>query len=163
MVSKLSEIWSLIRVFHLSRIPILGPGSRIQGWKRHRIPDPWSRTATRGNFGFALAVGGSVGYWHSTGAAVLTTHSIDQLWKRILRIFYFDTVSLIFPVFKLWWPAHLFPNTPRTYLTYKVLYICMGAFSPYSNECCWIRFTGRTTFTLVSSSVTFSHAKKAGA
>ncbi len=34
--------------------------------------------------------------------------------KRILRIFYLDLISLIFTVFKLWCPAHLFPNTPRT-------------------------------------------------
>ncbi len=34
--------------------------------------------------------------------------------KRILRVFYFHIISLIFTLFKLWCPAHLFPNTPRT-------------------------------------------------
>ncbi len=34
--------------------------------------------------------------------------------KSILRIFYFHIISLIFNVFKLCCPAHLFPNTPRT-------------------------------------------------
>ena len=61
----------------------------------------------------------SVGYWLLMGAAVLTTHSMDQLseafmCKRILLKFYLDIISLIFTVFKLWCPAHLFPYTPRT-------------------------------------------------
>jgi hypothetical protein len=44
--------------------------------KRHRIPDPGSQILIQntGDFRFAQAVGGSVGYWLSTGAAVLTTH-----------------------------------------------------------------------------------------
>jgi hypothetical protein len=57
-----SRIWIL--TFYLSRIPILDPRSRIQGSKRHRIPDSGSRIRIRntGDFGFAQAVGGSVGY-----------------------------------------------------------------------------------------------------
>jgi hypothetical protein len=39
-----SRIWIL--TFYLSRIPILDPRSRIQGSKRHRIPDPGSGFAT---------------------------------------------------------------------------------------------------------------------
>ncbi len=98
-----SRIWIL--TFYLSRIPILYPRSRIQGSKMHRIPDPrsWIRIRNTVDFGFAQAVGGSVGYWLSTGAAVLTTHSMDQL-------------SEAFMCKKLWCPAHLFPNTPRTYI-----------------------------------------------
>ncbi len=115
-----SRIWIL--TFYLSRIPILDPRSRIQGSKRHRIPDSGFRIRIRntGDFGFAQAVGGSVGYWLSMGAAVLTTHAMDQLSeafmckKKIIRILYFHIISLIFTVFKLWCPAHLFPNTPRT-------------------------------------------------
>ncbi len=71
---------NMIRVFH--------PGS--WSW----IPDPGSRCPkgtgsliwihNTGDFGFALAVGGSVGYWLSTGAAVLTTHSMDQLSEAFL-------------------------------------------------------------------------------
>ena len=69
-----SRIWIL--TFYLSRIPILDPRSRIQGSKRHRIPDSGSRIRIRntGDFKFSQAVGGSVSYWISTGAAVLTTH-----------------------------------------------------------------------------------------
>ncbi len=39
-----SRIWIL--TFYLSRIPILDPRFRIQGSKRHRIPDPGSGFAT---------------------------------------------------------------------------------------------------------------------
>jgi hypothetical protein len=114
-----SRIWILI--FYLSQIPILDPRSQIQGSKGHWIPDPGSRIRIRntGDFRFAKAVGGSVGYWLSTGAAVLRTHFMDQLSEafmcktRIRRIFYLNIISLIFTVFKLWCPAHLFPNTPR--------------------------------------------------
>ncbi len=44
-------------------------------------PDPGSRIRIRntGDFGFAQAVGGSVSYWLLSGAAVLTTYSMDQL------------------------------------------------------------------------------------
>jgi hypothetical protein len=70
-----------ILTFYLSQIPILDPRSQIQGTKRQRIPDPESRIRIRntGDFEFAQAVGGSIGYWLSTGAAVLRTHSMDQL------------------------------------------------------------------------------------
>ncbi len=79
-----SRIWFL--TFYLSRIPILDPRSRIQGSKKHRIPDPgsWIRIRRTVDFGFAQAVGGSVGYWLSTGAAVLTTHSMDQLSEAFM-------------------------------------------------------------------------------
>ena len=79
-----SRIWIL--TFCLSWIPILNPRYRIQGSKRHRIPVSGSRIRIRntGDFGFAQAVGGSVGYWLSTGAAVLTTHSMDQLSEAFM-------------------------------------------------------------------------------
>jgi hypothetical protein len=79
-----SRIWIL--TFYLSQIPILDPRSRIQGSKRQRIPDPGSRIRIRntGDFGFAQAVGGSIGYWLSTGAAVLRTHSMDQLSEAFM-------------------------------------------------------------------------------
>ncbi len=68
-----SRIWIL--TIYLSQIPILDPRFRIQGSKRHRIPDPGSliRIHNTGDFVFAQGVGGSVGYWLSvsTGAAVL--------------------------------------------------------------------------------------------
>ncbi len=79
-----SRIWIL--TFYLSWIPILDPRSRIQGSKRHRIPDSGSRIRIRntGDFGFAQAVGGSVGYWLSMGAAVLPTHLMDQLSEAFM-------------------------------------------------------------------------------
>ena len=94
-----SRIWIL--TFYLSQIPILDPRSRIQGSKRHRIPDPesWIRICNIGDFGFAQAAGGSVGYWLSTGAAVLTTHSMDQLseafmCKKEFSVYFIFTLSL---------------------------------------------------------------------
>ncbi len=94
-----SRIWIL--TFYLSQIPILDPRSRIQGSKRHRIPDPRSpiRICNIGDFWFAQAVGGSVGYWLSTGAAVLTTHSMDQfseafMCKKEFSVYFIFTLSL---------------------------------------------------------------------
>ncbi len=89
-----SQIWIL--TFYLSQILILDPRSRIQGSKRHRI-----RICNIGEFGFAQAVGGSVGYWLSTGAAVLTTHSMDQLseafrCKKEFSVYSIFTLSLSF-------------------------------------------------------------------
>ncbi len=118
-----SRIWILI--FYLSRIQILDPRSRIQGSKKHRIPAPgsWIRIRNNVDFGFAQAVGGSVGYWLFNGRCCLNNSfngsalSSFYAQKRILRIFYFHIFSLVFTVFKLWCPAHLFPNTPRTSLT----------------------------------------------
>ncbi len=79
-----SRIWIL--TFYLSQIPTLDPRSQIQGKKRQRIPDPGSRIRIRntGDFGFSQAVGGSVGYWLSTGAAVLRAHSMDQLSETFM-------------------------------------------------------------------------------
>ncbi len=94
-----SRIWSL--TFYLSQIPILDPRSQIQGSKRQWIPDPGSRIQIRntGDFGFAQAVGGSIGYWLSTGAAVLRTHSMDQLseafmCKKEFSVYCIYTLSL---------------------------------------------------------------------
>jgi hypothetical protein len=94
-----SRIWIL--TFYLSQIPILDPRSRIKGSKRHRIPDPGSqiRICNIGDFGFAQALGGSVGYWLSTGAAALTTHSMDQLseafmCKKEFSVYFIFTLSL---------------------------------------------------------------------
>ncbi len=96
-----SRIWIL--TFYLSQIPILDPRSWIQGSKRHRIPDPGSQIRIRntGNFGFAQAVGGSVGYWLLTGAAVLTTHSMDQvleafMCKKKFSVYFVFTLFLKF-------------------------------------------------------------------
>ncbi len=95
-----------ILTFYLSQIPILDPRSQIQGSKRQRIPDPGSRTRIRntGDFGFAQAVGGSIGYWLSTGAAVLRTHWMDQLseafmCKKEFSVYFIFTSSLKFLLF----------------------------------------------------------------
>ncbi len=57
-----SRIW--IQTFYPSQFLILYPRSRMQGSKRPRSPDPGSRIRIRntGDFGFAQAVGGTVGY-----------------------------------------------------------------------------------------------------
>ncbi len=116
-----SRIWIL--TFYLSQIPILDPRSRIQGSKRQRIPDPGSRIRIRntGDFRFAQAQGvASVKVLTFNGRCCLKDSfngsALRSFYvpKRILRIFYLHIVSLIFTVFKLWCPAHLFPNTPRT-------------------------------------------------
>ncbi len=94
-----SRIWIL--TFYLSQIPILDPRSRIQGSKRQQILDPGSRIRIRntGDFSFAQAVGGGIDYWLSTGAAVLRTHSIDQLseafmCKKKFSVYFIYTLSL---------------------------------------------------------------------
>ncbi len=99
-----TRIWIL--TFYLSRIPILDTRSRIQGSKRHRIPDSVSRIRIRntGDFGFAQSVGGRVGYWLSMGAAVFTTHSMDQLseafmCKKEFFLYCIFTLSLYFSLF----------------------------------------------------------------
>ncbi len=81
-----SGSWIWILAFYLSRIPILNPRSRIQGSKRHRIPDPgsWILIRNTGDFGSAQAVGDSVGYWLSTVAAVFRTHSMDPLSEAFM-------------------------------------------------------------------------------
>ncbi len=96
-----SGSWIWILAFYLSQILILDPRSRIQGSKRHHIPDPgsWIRICNVGDFGFAQAVGGSVGYWLSTGAVVLTTHSMDQLSEAFMckiefSVYFIFTLSL---------------------------------------------------------------------
>ncbi len=69
-------------------LPILdtNPGSQIPNPGIKNAPDPWSRIRIRntGDFGFAQAVGGSVGYWLSTSAAVLRTNLIGQLSKAFM-------------------------------------------------------------------------------
>ncbi len=94
-----SRIWIL--TFDLSQIPFLDPRSRIQGSKRQWIPDPGSRIRIRntGDFGFAQAEGGCIGYWLSTGAAVVKTHSMDQLseafmCKKKFSVYFIFTLSL---------------------------------------------------------------------
>ncbi len=99
-----SRIWIL--TFYLSQIPVLDPRSWIQGSKRQRIRDPGSRIRIRntGDFRFAQAVGGSISYWLSTGAAVLRTHSMDQLseafmCKKEFSVYFIFTLSLYFLLF----------------------------------------------------------------
>ncbi len=111
MVSQLSEIWSEFS------IPDPDPGSgswlftypRCRSWIQipnpgiKKAPDPWPGSRIRicniGDFGFAQAVGGSVGYWLSTGAAVFTTDSMDQLsevfmCKKEFSVYFIFTLSL---------------------------------------------------------------------
>ncbi len=85
MVSQLSEIWSGFSTPDpdldpdFLAIPDPDPVSQIPNPGVKKAPEPWSRIRIRntGDFGFAQAVGGTVGYWPSTGTAVLTTHLMD--------------------------------------------------------------------------------------
>jgi hypothetical protein len=112
-----SRIWIL--TFYPSRILILYPRSRIQGSKRHRSPDPGSGFATLGfwlcsgcrGYRWLLTFNGRCCLNNSFNGSAFRSFYVQ---KRILRIFYFNIISLIFTVFKLSCPAHLFPNTPRT-------------------------------------------------
>ena len=112
-----SRIWIL--TFYPSRILILYPRSRIQGSKRHRSPDPGSGFATLEIFAllrlrgyhWLLTFNGRCCLNNSFNGSALRSFYAQ---KRFLLIFYFHIISLIFTVFKLWCPAHLFPNTPRT-------------------------------------------------
>ncbi len=108
------RIWFL--TFYLSRIPILDPRSQIQGSKKHRIPDPgsWIRIRSTVDFGFAQAIGGSVGYWLSTGAA----HSMDQLseafmCKKEFSIYFIFTLSS-YDALRICFLTHLvrYPRSP---------------------------------------------------
>ncbi len=112
-----SRIWIL--TFYFSQIPILDPRSQIQGSKRQRIPDPGSGFATLEISGL-LRLRGSVGYWLSTGAAVLRTHSMDQLSEACMcqkefSVYFIYTLSLQFLLFisydalRICFLAHLVP------------------------------------------------------
>ncbi len=92
-----SGAWISILTFYLSQIPILDLRYRIQGSKRHRIPDTGSPIpiCNIGDFEFAQAVGGSVGYWLSTGAAVLKTHSMDQVSEAFMCIKEFSVYFIL--------------------------------------------------------------------
>ncbi len=98
MVSQLSEICSGFPSRIRIRIPdpdpdpdflpILDPDpvSQIPNLGVKKAPESWSRIRIRstGDFGFSQAVGGSVGYWLSTGTAVFTTHLMDQLSEAFM-------------------------------------------------------------------------------
>ncbi len=98
-------------------LPILDPdpGSQIPNPGIKKATDPWSwipdPDSQHWRFQVCSGSGGSIGYWLSTGAAVLRTYSMDQLSEAfmcqkefsvywILRIFYLHIISLIFTVFK---------------------------------------------------------------
>ncbi len=87
-----------ILTFYPSRILILYPRYRIQGSKRHWSPDHRSqiRISNTGDFGLAQAVGGTVSYWLSAGAAA---HSMDHLseafiCKKEFSVYFIYTLSL---------------------------------------------------------------------
>jgi hypothetical protein len=74
-----SRIWIL--TFYLSQILILDPRSRIQGSKRHRIPDPDSQHCR-----FQVCSGCRGWRWLLTfkGRCCLATHSMDQLSEAFM-------------------------------------------------------------------------------
>ncbi len=84
-------------------IPDPDPVSQIPNPGVKKAPEPWSRIpnpdSQHWRFWLAQAVGGTVGYWPSTGAAVLTTHLMDQLseafmWKKEISVYFISTLSL---------------------------------------------------------------------
>ncbi len=82
-------------------IPDPDPVSQIPNLGVKKAPGSWSRIRIRNteDFGFSQAVGGSVGYWISTGAAVFTTHLMDQLseafmCKKEISVYFILTLSL---------------------------------------------------------------------
>ncbi len=102
----------------VSQIPNPGVKKAPEPWSR--IPDPDSQ-----HWKFWLC-SGCRGYWYCwlltfNGCCCLNNSfngsALRSFYaqKRILRICYLNIISLIFTVFKLWCPAHLFPNTPRTF------------------------------------------------
>ncbi len=129
MVSQLSEIRSGFSIpdpdpgseswlftYPGSRSWIPDPESRGQKRTGSLIPDPdsqhcrfWVCSGCRG-WQRLLTFNGRCCLTNSFNGSALRSFYVQ---KRILRIFYFHIVSLIFPVFKLWCSAHLFPNTPR--------------------------------------------------
>ncbi len=103
MVSKLSEIWSGFFIPDPDPDFLTIPDPDLES----QIPAPGGQNSTgsqirirkTGDFRFALAVGGSVVYWFSTRAAVLITHSMDQLseafmCKKGLSVCFISTQSL---------------------------------------------------------------------
>ncbi len=132
MVSLLSEIWSgfstpdpdpgsgswlFTHPGSWSCIP--DPESRGHKGTGALIPDPDSQ-----HWRFWLCSGSRGYHWLRTfnGRCCLNNSFNGSAFrsfyvqKIFLCIFYFNIISLIFIVFKLWCPAHLFPNTPRRYL-----------------------------------------------
>ncbi len=106
-------------------IPDHNTGSQIANPGIKKTPDPWSQildpdsqhwrflvcSGCRGKHRL-LTFNGCCCLNDSFNGSGLKSFYVQ---KRILRIFCFDIISLIFTIFKLWCPAHLFPNTPRTY------------------------------------------------
>ncbi len=147
MDSQLSEIWSGFSIpdpdpgsgswlFTPSQswscIP--DPESRGQKGTKALIPDPdsqhwrfWLCSGCRG-YCWLLTFSGSCCLNNSINGSALRSFYVQN---RILRICYFHIISLIFTVFKLWYPSRLFPNTPRTYskqsgLIWKYKHIAVG-------------------------------------
>ncbi len=94
------------------------PESRGQKGTRALIPDPgsssqhlrfWLCSGCRG-YRWLLTFNGRCCFNNSFNGSALRSFYVQ---KRIFSIFYFNTISPIFTVSKLWCPAHLFPNTPR--------------------------------------------------
>ncbi len=129
MVSQLSEILYGFSIPDLDPdflpIPDLDPGSQITNPGIKKAPDPWSRIPdTDSQHWRFLVCSGCSGYrqlltfnghcclYDSFNGSALRSF---YLQKRIFCIFYFNIISQIFTVFKLWCPAHLFPNIPRTF------------------------------------------------
>ncbi len=138
MVSQLSEIWSGFSIpdpdpgsgSWLFTNPgslswITDPESRDQKGTGSLIPDPGYGFATQEISGLLRLQGVApvTDFWRELlSQGLIQWISSQKLLcaKKILRIFYLNIISLIFTVLKLWFPAHLFPNTPRKFSIKRV-------------------------------------------
>ncbi len=150
MVSQLSEIWSGFSIPDpdpdflpipdpdpVSQIPNPGVKKAPEPW--YRIPDPDSQHLRfwlcSGCRGYCWLLTGRCCFNNSFNGSALRSFYVQ---KRIFSIFYLNIISPIFTVFKLWCPAHLFPNTPRishivislTYHPARVKIVYRGAALP---------------------------------
>ncbi len=98
----------------VSQIPNPGVKKAPEPW--YRIPDPdsqhlrfWLCSGWR-RYHWLLTFNGRCCFNISFNGSSLRSFSVQ---KKIFSIFYLTIISPIFTVFKLWCPAHLFPNTPR--------------------------------------------------
>ncbi len=128
IVSQLSEIWSGFSIPDPEPdfLPIPNPDLvfQIPNPGVEKAPEPWSQvpdldsqhwrfwlySGCRG-YRWLLTFNGRCCLNNSFNGSALRSFYVQI---RIIRICYLHIISLIFTVFKLWCPAHLFPNTPCT-------------------------------------------------
>ncbi len=168
MVSQLSKIWSGFSIpdpdprsgswlftHPRSWSCIPDPKSRGQKGTGALIPDPdsqpwkfWLCSDCRG-YRWLLTFNGRCCLNNSFNGSALRSFYVQ---KRILRICYFNIISLIFTAFKLWCPAHLFPNTPRRLQNSYSVYITIARL--------WYNVNSVGGPTLLCSGILYTHCAR---